>query len=235
MERWSVQIDIEGFSATYERDAQALSSLRALMEGIYHIGNRCYPDSPQRIFAHQLGDGFIIVSEFESESLEVPVNIAIALMRHVLFSGGVAKAVISEGDFADIQGCFPSCIRDAYRGAGWVRLGHGIMTTFPVMGTALIRAINLSKASPSGSLLIIRKAFQHRIPEEIRIVETDNPDLLAIDWIHAKHKSLADLQDQAGLPILNAPSLEIRLKNYIQANVLKPEWKQNTERWLGIE
>ncbi len=64
MERWAIHIDIEGFSATYENSAQGLYSLQALMEGIYFIGNKWRPDPPERIFAHQLGDGFIIVGEF---------------------------------------------------------------------------------------------------------------------------------------------------------------------------
>lgn len=61
MERWSINIDIEGFSSTYEKNDQALGSLRALMEGIFLIASKCFPDpSTNRIFAHQLGDGFII-------------------------------------------------------------------------------------------------------------------------------------------------------------------------------
>ena len=49
----------------------------------HSIGERCYPESPDRRFAHQTGDGFVIVSEFGTASLRVPAAIAIALLRHV--------------------------------------------------------------------------------------------------------------------------------------------------------
>jgi len=209
MERWAINIDIEGFGTTYEKSAQGLSSLQALMEGIYFIGNKWCPDSPERIFAHQLGDGFIIVSEFGRESIEVPIILAIALMQRVLFSNGVAKAVIAEGDFADIQGCFPKCIRDVSTGDNRIRLGRGLMTTFTVMGTALIRAVKLAEKSPTGSLLIIPKSFQTRLPPEIHPVTTDDPDLLSIDWVHTKMKLLEQVQQIAGLPRLDSYQLDL--------------------------
>ena len=235
MQRWAIHIDIEGFSTTYEKSSQGLYSLRALMEGIYLIGNKWCSDPPEGIFAHQIGDGFIIVGELCRESLEVPIIIAIALMRHVLISSGAAKAVIAEGELADIQGCFPKCIRDESKGDSWVRLGRGLMTTFPVMGTALIRAVNLAEASPSGSLLFIQEALSPRIPLEIQLVPTNAPHLLSIDWIHTKIESLEQLQQIANLTKVGVTVLEHKLKEYIVRNDLKGEWKDNTLRWLQIE
>jgi hypothetical protein len=43
-------------------------------------------------------------------------------------------------------------------------MGHGVMTLFPVMGTALIRAISISKKCPSGPLLALATANRDRIP-----------------------------------------------------------------------
>ena len=234
MERWAINIDIEGFSATYEKSAQGLYSLQALMEGIYFIGNKWCPDPPERIFAHQLGDGFIIVGEFGRESIEVPIILAIALMQKVLFSNGIAKAVIAEGDFADIQGCFPKCIRDVSTGDNCFRLGRGLMTTFTVMGTALIRAVNLAKIAPTGGLLIIKKSFRTRVPRDIHPVALDDPNLVSIDWIHTKMKSLEQVQQIAGLPRLGISGLEFKLKEYIKNNDLKDDWKNNTLRFLNI-
>jgi hypothetical protein len=239
MERWAIHIDIEGFSVTYEKSAQGLFSLRALMEGIYLIGKKWCPYPPERMFAHQLGDGFIIIGEFRRDSLDVPISIAIALMRQVLFSDGAAKAVIVEGELADIQGCFPKRIRDESEGDSWVRLARGgLMTTFPVMGNALIRAINLAKDSPSGSLLLIEEAYRSRIPEEIHLEPTGVADLLSIDWIHAKPKSLELIQQEiVELPQLSFPPnvLEFKLKEYIKNNDLKGEWKDNTLGFLQIK
>lgn len=69
MERWSIYIDIEGFSALYGQENQVLQALGVLAEGILFIGRECYPKTPDRLFAHQTGDGFIIVSKFGAENL----------------------------------------------------------------------------------------------------------------------------------------------------------------------
>jgi hypothetical protein len=42
MERWSIYIDIEGFSALYEQENQVLHSLGMLAEGIGWIGIRIF-------------------------------------------------------------------------------------------------------------------------------------------------------------------------------------------------
>ena len=53
---------------------------------------------------HQMGDGFAIVSDFGEATLERPIAISIALMRHVGSTGMFATAAIAEGEFADITG-----------------------------------------------------------------------------------------------------------------------------------
>lgn len=145
MNRWSVYVDIEGFSAMYEGSTQPLVSLGALMTGIYNIGSRCYFKSPNCLYAHQLGDGFIVVGQFGWPSLEQACSIAVALLRNVLMEGGVAKAAIAEGELADVTGCYPQVIRELrHRAPGRViRLGGGLMTVLSVMGTALINAYKL--------------------------------------------------------------------------------------------
>ncbi len=234
MNRWALHIDIEGFGTNYEKSDQPLRALRALMEGIYLIGNKVYPNSSERIFAHQIGDGFIVVGDFGAISLEQPIIIAIALMQHVLFAGGTTKACISEGDLADIQGCFPPCIREASEGKGYVRLGSGIMTTFSVMGTALIRSVKLAEKSPSGSLLIIPSEYIDRVPKELHAFKIDDLDLMAIDWLHAKILSLTELQNKAQLTILNSTSLEIIMKDYLEINDLTYDWEENTKQYLKL-
>jgi hypothetical protein len=69
MNRWSLFVDIEGFYKIYpEHMSQALRPLCNLMEGIYNIVCAVCPDTPHRLFAHQIGDGFIVVSEFAERS-----------------------------------------------------------------------------------------------------------------------------------------------------------------------
>jgi len=133
--RWAINIDLEGFGHLYDKEDLVLLSLCELMEGIYRIGVQCYPESPDRIFAHQIGDGFIIVSDFPEESFERPVAIALSLLRHVAHSGRYAKATISDGEFSDILSCYPSSVINAAGSDKRVRMGRGVMTLFPVMGT----------------------------------------------------------------------------------------------------
>jgi hypothetical protein len=199
--RWAIYIDIEGFSVLYDREDLVLRALGDLMEGIYLIGEKCYPESPNRLFAHQTGDGFVIVSEFGASSLEIPVSISIALLRQVAARGRFAKASIGEGEFADILGCYPKRIRDACTGAGAIRLGHGggLMTLFPVMGTALIDAVGIAKRSPSGSLLAVAAINQSRLPTECILRTVDDQDIVSVDWVHSDVPLVTSLQQNAGL------------------------------------
>jgi len=198
-QRWAIYIDIEGFSVLYDRETVVLEALCDLMEGIYLIGERCYPESPDRLFAHQTGDGFVIVSEFGASSLEVPVAISIALLRHVAARGRFAKASIAEGEFADIFGCYPRRIRDACTGDATIRLGGGLMTLFPVMGTALINAFGIAKRAPSGSLLVLVAQNQRRLPVECIVQQVNGQDIVSVDWVHSEVPLVGRLQQQAGL------------------------------------
>lgn len=50
--RWSIWIDIEGFSRLWSSGSRALAGLRALMSGVYAIGTKVYPGDGDRLFAH---------------------------------------------------------------------------------------------------------------------------------------------------------------------------------------
>jgi hypothetical protein len=156
------------------------------MEGIFRIGTQYYPEAPDRIFAHQIGDGFVIISDFPEETFLRPLAIAISLLRHVAHSGRYAKATISDGDFADILSCYPSSVRVATDPDKRVRLGRGIMTLFPVMGTALIRAISVAKKCPSGPLLALTTENRERIPEGLIVHEVPAQGILLVDWVQWK-------------------------------------------------
>ena len=237
MDRWSIYIDIEGFSSTNSEDAQAVLSLGALMEGIRSIGSRCYPESPHRLFAHQLGDGFVIVGEFGWPSLEQPSTIAIALLRTVLSAGGVAKAAISEGEFSDIVGCYPKTIQKLYYDAncGAFSIGGGLMTILPVMGTALINSFKLlhSEHTPSGSILVLKKNLSSRLPQGVPFQESGNLSL--IDWVHASYPELFSTITKAQLPNLDVAKMETILQRYIKSNDLQSDWIANTKQYLHLE
>ena len=70
MNRWAIYIDIEGFSSIFTTNStRAISLLGTLMKYIHLIGCNIYPKSPERLFAHQFGDGFLIVSDFPEEGV----------------------------------------------------------------------------------------------------------------------------------------------------------------------
>ena len=66
--RWAIWIDIEGFKFLHAaHNIPALRILGRLIEDIYLIGNNVFPEAPERLFAHQLGDGIVMVSDLSGE------------------------------------------------------------------------------------------------------------------------------------------------------------------------
>lgn len=232
--RWAINIDLEGFGHLYGKENAVLLSLGELMEGIFRIGTQYYPESPERIFAHQLGDGFVIVSDFPEETFERPVAMALSLLRHVADSGRYAKATISDGEFADILSCYPSSVINATESDKRVRLGHGIMTLFPVMGTALIRAISVAKKCPSGPLLAVAAENRKRIPDGLIVHEVPPHDIIVIDWIHSENELAKDISSKSQLRWPDAQTISERLQNYCQKQPVKEEWKTSVNNFLGV-
>ena len=204
------------------------------MEGIYEIGRNFCPETPDRIFAHQIGDGFIVVSEFGADSLDIPASMAIALLRHVTRRQRFAKATIAEGGFAGIEGCYPKTIREARDKDGRIFMGGGLMTTFPVMGTALINAINVAKRSPSGSLLTLDVENDKRLPKEFIRREIPDKNLLAIDWVHSDAASIGEIQSAAKLFRPNPEALKVLFDQYFRSQNLPLSWRKNTNDYLSL-
>ncbi len=233
--RWSIWIDIEGFSKLWEIEGLGLSGLQSLMLGIFEIGTSVYPNPEQRLFAHQFGDGFVIVSTFEEEDLSRCVSIAIALMRGVARSGCVARAAISEGQFSDIQGCWPKVIRDKIDGDR-VFIGHGLMTFIPVMGTALINSNKLDHANRlKGALLTIESCNVRRLASSFSSQESpDCTNHHLIDWVHSRSDDLDRILASVPMCDLTCEQLEVRLRDNMARWTLPATWIENTLRFNQI-
>lgn len=233
-ERWSIYIDIEGFSALWGKGDRVLWSLGELMRSIFQIGRECFPNSPERLFAHQLGDGFVVVSDFHEESLERCATIAIAIMRHMAVTGCFARGAISEGEFSDIQGCYPRAIRDALEGDHTVSLHMGLMTINPVMGTALIRAVGVDKRAPRGPLLTIESSRAERLGSRISRVPIEGGEIMSIDWIHGGSSLLSGIQKDGALNSPKSAEIESILIDYCRREAVPEDWRENVHMYLGI-
>lgn len=230
--RWSIWIDVEGFSTLWSCGDKAVAGLRALMEGIYNIGTRLYRDDGDRLFAHQFGDGFIIVADFHEPQLDRCAAIAVALMRHMAHVGCLGRAAIAEGAFADISGLWPRSIQDAASRDGstdCVSLGSGLMTLLPVMGTALIAANKLDARNPvKGSILTVATANSARISPSFPRREVEgHPAFTILDWVHAEHEHLARIAASTSTGG-SSPDAELAVRRYVEEEAPPPAWVSGT-------
>ena len=238
--RWSIWIDIEGFSKLWEDDGLALAGLCALMSGIYAIGNKVYTDDGDRLFAHQFGDGFVIVGDFHEEALNRCVAIAVALMRHVATSGCLARAAVAKGDFADYSGCWPKEIRRELanlQSDDTVSLGSGIMTLLPVMGTALINANKLDSGNCiKGAVLTIASKDAGRIATGFpRRVSAADSRLTMIDWVHATSPIIDEIVAQSGFGGMPTADIKAAITRYVGRTPTPPSaWIAGTSDYGSL-
>lgn len=237
MDDWAIYIDIEGFSALYPEGNEALWALRKLMLAIHRIGKRVYPESPDRLFAYQLGDGFLITSDVHEENLERAVSIAIVLMKFITCFNVFARAAIAEGGLAGIVGCYENeVINEALEGDNaTVFMGSGIMTIFPVMGTALINAVGIDKTAPKGPILTLPKKFSTRLPNHIIFNIIENTQYIAIDWVHTESDLINKIKTMALLEFPRPENLEILLSKYLAKRDLPEGWAHSCHKYMGIK
>jgi len=228
MERWSIYIDVEGSSAIYASNkAQALYTLGILSKYLFRIGSRVYPREVERLYIHQLGDGFVIVSDFPEKNLERPISIAIVLMQMILLNSGTARAGVSHGGFADILGCYPDEINDNLIDSDYLRLGAGIMTIFQVMGDALISSHKLVQKSPKGPCLFVDPDLISYMPCTVIVLPKEDRGIVSIDWIHSCNSTVKDIYSGIGESMFPPNVFESLLNEYIKSYQLNDEWVQN--------
>jgi len=236
--RWAIYIDIEGFSLLYPKEDLILHSLGEVMRAIFRIGSRKYFNEGERLFAHQYGDGFLVISDFHEQSLERCASIAIAVLRHVASTGRFARAAIAEGDIADIIGCYPREVLDERNEGDHTSLqfGSGIMTLTPVMGSALINAVGIDKKGPKGPLLLAAKDFSSRVGDEIKYKETeDSGQLIAIDWVNSRSTLATEITKTSNLAAPSIDMLQTSFSRYCKETDPPMQWRENVEKYLGLK
>jgi hypothetical protein len=230
-DQWAIHIDAQGFGAKWDDTMEAFRGLNPLMQAIFWLGERAYPEPPERLFAHQIGDGFLVLSDFHEQTLHRAMLISVALLRHVLSHGATARAAIAEGGLSDVRGCYPPEIRRQISKDN-ISFGRGVMTVFPVMGTALINAVCLEKRSPSGPLLTVAASNLDRLPGDVSTIKVSE-SVVAINWLRSGPTGLCDLQKAARLKSHSEQERIKQLRDYIAANEgLTDQWKENAARYL---
>ncbi len=232
-EPWAINIDIEGFSKNYEeseeRKTYAIWGLYQLMEAIINIGNYVYINPPERIFAHQYGDGFLITSDFYEDSSERVIAVAVALMRHMLMNGYSTKSAISTGSTSDIKGCYPKPVQSPNDGT--IHIGTGILTTSPVMGTALTRAHKLSGHKCGMQMILDSNKFKSN--PKLKYFEHSS-EIKLIDWLSSDLPLADEIAVKAGLNLGNEKVLLEKLQTYLQTKPAPPEsWVNSTLEVIG--
>jgi len=231
-QRWALYIDIEGFGAKWnDTTMDAFGGINALMQGIFWIGDRYYHDPPDRLFAHQFGDAFLVASDIHEQKLDRAVLVGVALLRHLLANGETAKCAIAEGELSDIQNCYPLEIRNQLE--KWnIRIGSGVMTVTPVLGSALINTVSLVKKSPSGPTLTIAPQDSGRLSCGITATTVDSR-VAVINWLRGEPAGLDDLQVAARLKQHTEEERVAQLSAYIGSNaLLTTEWKDSARKYL---
>ncbi len=231
--RWAIYIDIQGFGNLWVKGDIALVALNELMVGLFRIGTKIYPDFPNRLFGHQFGDGFLIVSDCYERSLERCVVIAIALLRHTAAAGCFARAAIVEGEMQGINGCYPDEVMQGLQ-CGYIPMGDGLMTIIPAMGTALIQGVRLDKAAAKGPLLIVGKKEIDRLPRDLDLTETiGDENIFSINWITYQSSLLSSIQDRASLSCPSRTEIQVSLQQYCNENQeVSKMWVDNVSLYL---
>jgi len=228
--RWGIDVDIEGFSKIYqfseEHKTYAIAALAELMGVIWRIGTRCYPGTAdsnysERLFAHQYGDGFLVCSDFPEADGSRATAIAISIMRHMILCGYTTQAAICTGNLSDISGFYPEAVRESERDGP--AMGHGVMTTMSVMGTALTKAHALRGTQKGAALIVDEHILGLGLPEGVRAVGS------RIDWVSSKSPLADEIARKAQLKTASASELYEKLRAYCARIPVPPEaWIEAT-------
>jgi len=234
MPRWSIFIDVEGFSNIYSKsDAEALRLLGNLMLYIWKVGSQVYSNETERLFIHQYGDGFLIVSNYHESSLDRPLGIAIFLMQMMIMQGGVARTGISEGDFGDVTGCYPKEIQDELTEHRGLRVGNGIMNIQKVMGATLIHSNRVQdKVDKKGPLLLLEGNLSGRFSNENLEIVHSSDQFIEINWIKSDPTILNYIYEQLNIEKPTLKVLTNNLNQYIEKYSLSGDWRDNTRNLI---
>ena len=114
-----------------------------------------------------------------------------------------------------------------------IRTDRGIMSFSNIMGTALINAIKLEEATPSGPHLIIDERIDGRFDlDNLVLLNPEQPSLL-VNWISSDPPLLEGLWSDLAEQRPDSEQLRKQLRKYLTDNDLPQEWQANAEKLLA--
>ena len=120
-----------------------------------------------------------------------------------------------------------------------VRLGAGLMTLSPVMGTAFIRAYRLNDDTPSGPFMVESREHEDRIPSGFvyrSVRDKRKTSLISVDSIKTESPTVARIQDLAFLHTPKAGELVQMIRNYCaEYPCVGRSWSGNLRDFLSVD
>lgn len=228
--RGALFIDIEGFGALYGTEqSDSLWGLSDLMDGIITIGRESPRLGVPRIFAHQFGDGFVIVND-SSPSIGRLVSIAVALHQYVLVKAGhFCGSALERGGLSDVIGCYPKAVAESELKNRAVRLGDGLMTITPVTGTALIKTYKLLR-NFHGAIVVLPVAFKADLEGGTRCLEEDGH--IFVNWLDSATTTVSVARQILSIAGYLPADLRKLFDKAAARNACKPDWIERTKSYL---
>lgn len=118
-----------------------------------------------------------------------------------------------------------------------VRLGSGLMTLLPVMGTALINANKLdSRNRIKGAVLTIAARDAERVAASFpRRVSAQDDRLVMIDWVHAASPIIDEIVARSGIGGVSAAGIESAVAYYATREPMPPPaWLHGTSEYARL-
>lgn len=239
--RWCIYIDIEGFSSIYRQDSRRAETLLGyLVEAIWLVGSKVFHNLEDRLFIHQYGDGFAIVSDHHERDLNRAVNIGVFIMQRILILGGVARAGLSEGEYGDILGMYPHSIENEAARifqetgcSGGLSVGRGIMNINQTMGSSFINSVSVGKAKRKGPLFLTNAVLQNRLHlEDSTLVHASN-GISEINWLQYSSDGLDAIFLKTGIEKPSIDDLSRTLRRYLENEKISLRWKFNAHKLMN--
>lgn len=224
-------VDIQGFAALYGGHHDSLWGLSELMRGVYLLGAEAKRLGISRLFAHHIGDGFVLVDDGGPANVTRLVSVAVVLHQFTLIkTGHFCATAVERGEMADVMGCYPEEVRDARSKHGAVPLGDGLMTIFPVMGTAIIKTVKL-QAKAHAATILFPAAQAAGLADGIRTKAED--DNLFVDWVGSMSPTIKMAREILAIDRVTPAQLVGSVDAAILRNKCKPDWAERTWGFLS--